>query len=84
MYISTFYVHMLMYTEIYVYTIHTYVYNIYIYIYIIYIIYIYISKHNMRINKIYRNILKSVYILNILKTAHVLITFEFKSCKSYF
>ena len=82
MYISTFYVHMLMYTEIYVYTIHTYVYNIYIYI--IYIIYIYISKHNMRINKIYRDILKSVYILNILKTAHVLITFEFKSCKSYF
>ena len=82
MYISTFYVHMLMYTEIYVYTIHTYVYNIYIYN--IYYIYIYISKHNMRINKIYRNILKSVYILNILKTAHVLITFEFKSCKSYF
>ena len=62
----------------------TYICIQYIYIYNIYIIYIYISKHNMRINKIYRDILKSVYILNILKTAHVLITFEFKSCKSYF
>ena len=68
----------------YMYTQYIHMYIIYIYIYIIYIIYIYISKHNMRINKIYRNILKSVYILNILKTAHVLITFEFKSCKSYF
>ena len=49
-----------------------------------YIIYIHIYNIYMRINKIYRNILKCVYILNILKTAHVLITFEFKSCKSYF